>query len=83
MGDLYDKTYKGPWLHAVGWVRSCGVLIAAGINQDQGGCREILGLQIGDTESEASWGAFLTELKRRGPLLTLLVNRYIKCTYFS
>lgn len=47
-----------------GRVRSRGVMIATGINES--GYREILGLQIGDTESEASWGAFFEDLKQRG-----------------
>ncbi|MBD8500448.1 IS256 family transposase, partial [Paenibacillus arenosi] len=47
-----------------GRVRSRAVMIAAGINEK--GTREILGLQIGDTESEASWDVFFMELKQRG-----------------
>jgi putative transposase len=47
-----------------GRVRSRGVLVATGVNID--GTREILGLTIGDTESEATWGAFFTHLKERG-----------------
>lgn len=55
---IYVKVREG------GRVRSRGVMIATGINEN--GYREILGLQIGDTESEASWGAFFSELKQRG-----------------
>lgn len=47
-----------------GQVRSLSALIAFGINET--GYREILGLQIGDSESEASWTALFTWLKRRG-----------------
>lgn len=47
-----------------GRVRSRGVKIAAGINQQ--GYRELLALRVDDTESEASWGAFFVELKQRG-----------------
>lgn len=47
-----------------GRVRSRGVLVATGVNIE--GKREILGLAIGDTESEATWGAFFTQLKARG-----------------
>lgn len=47
-----------------GRVRSRGVLVATGVNED--GKREILGLAIGDTESEATWGTFFTQLKARG-----------------
>lgn len=45
-------------------VRSRGVLVATGVNLD--GAREVLGLAIGDTESEATWGAFYAQLKERG-----------------
>jgi putative transposase len=47
-----------------GRVRSRGVMIAIGVNND--GYREVLGLMLGDTESEASWNAFFESLKRRG-----------------
>lgn len=47
-----------------GQVRSVSALIAVGINEM--GYREILGLQIGDSESEASWTTLFTWLKRRG-----------------
>jgi len=38
-------------------------MIAVGINED--GYREILGLMIGDSESEASWREFFAWLKSR------------------
>jgi transposase-like protein len=47
-----------------GRVRSRGVMIAAGINES--GHREILGLMLGDTESEESWTEFFISLKNRG-----------------
>lgn len=47
-----------------GRVRSRGLMIATGINLE--GYRELLGMMIGDTESEASWGEFFTHLKQRG-----------------
>jgi putative transposase len=47
-----------------GRVRSCSALIATGIHAD--GYREILGLQLGDSESERSWMDFFTWLKGRG-----------------
>lgn len=47
-----------------GSVRSRGVFIGYGVNME--GNREILGLMVGDTESEASWGEFFTSLKARG-----------------
>jgi putative transposase len=45
-------------------VRALSCLLAIGVNA--AGSREILGLQLGDSESEASWSAFLGWLKRRG-----------------
>jgi putative transposase len=45
-------------------VRSVAALIAIGINA--AGYREILGIQLGDSESEGSWGTFFAWLKRRG-----------------
>jgi len=68
MRPLHEKAYPFLLVDALymkvrerGRIRSRGILIATGINQD--GYREILGLQIGDTESEASWGAYFAELK--------------------
>jgi putative transposase len=45
-------------------VRALSALIAIGINA--AGYREILGLQLGDSESEGNWNTFLGWLKRRG-----------------
>lgn len=47
-----------------GRVRSRGVMIGKGVNTD--GYREVLGLMLGDTESEASWSEFFNWLKSRG-----------------
>ncbi len=47
-----------------GQVRAMSALIATGVNA--AGYREILGLQLGDSESEASWTSLFTWLKRRG-----------------
>jgi transposase-like protein len=47
-----------------GRVRLCSVLLATGINRE--GYREILGLMIGDSESEATWSEFFSRLKARG-----------------
>jgi transposase-like protein len=47
-----------------GRVRPHSALISVGINQE--GHREILGLQIGDSETEASWTEFFNSLKNRG-----------------
>lgn len=45
-------------------VRSCSMMIAVGVNTE--GFREILGLHMGDSESEASWSEFFLSLKKRG-----------------
>lgn len=47
-----------------GRVRSRGVMLGIGINTD--GHREVLGLMLGDTESEESWTEFFSWLKTRG-----------------
>lgn len=47
-----------------GRVRARSALIATGINA--AGYREILGLRLGDSESEASWAEFFAGLKGRG-----------------
>jgi len=47
-----------------GWVRPHSALIAIGVNAS--GYREILGLQIGNSESEESWSEFFTSLQERG-----------------
>lgn len=46
-----------------GRVRSRSALIAIGINE--AGFREVLGLMLGDSESEVSWTEFFTWLKKR------------------
>jgi transposase-like protein len=45
-------------------VRSCSVFVATGVNE--AGFREILGLHLGDSESEQSWMDFFRRLKGRG-----------------
>jgi putative transposase len=47
-----------------GRVRSKGLLIAIGINEN--GHREIIGFNLADSESETSWGDFFASLKDRG-----------------
>jgi putative transposase len=47
-----------------GRVRSRGALIGIGVNTD--GYREVLGVMLGDSESEASWNEFFGWLKSRG-----------------
>src|SRR3954454_17793671 len=58
-----DATY----LHvrnAASQVVSMAVVVASGVRAD--GDREILGLDVGDSEDEVFWPAFLTSLNRRG-----------------
>jgi putative transposase len=58
-----DATY----LHvrnATSQVVSMAVIVATGIAAD--GSREILGLDVGDSEDETFWRGFLTSLKQRG-----------------
>ena len=47
-----------------GRVRARSALVAIGVNE--AGHREILGLQLGDSESERSWVEYFVWLKRRG-----------------
>ena len=58
-----DATY----LHvrnAASQVVSMAVVVATGITAD--GAREVLGLDVGDSEDEVFWRGFLTNLKQRG-----------------
>ena len=58
-----DATY----LHvrnAASQVVSMAVVVASGVRAD--GDREILGLDVGDSEDEVFWRTFLTSLKQRG-----------------
>ena len=54
----YEKVRRG------GEVISQGVLIAVGIRTE--GYREVLGVWVADSESEASWGEVFSDLSRRG-----------------
>lgn len=47
-----------------GRIRSKGLMIAIGINEQ--GYREVLGFSCADSETEAGWMEFFTELKSRG-----------------
>src|SRR5262249_50788185 len=49
-----------------GRVRAVRALVAVGVNSE--GYREILGLQLGDSESERSWTAFFTQDPGPGPV---------------
>ena len=46
-----------------GRVRARAAMIATGVNEE--GYREILGIMLGDSESEASWSEFFSWLKQR------------------
>lgn len=54
----YEKVRRG------GEVISQGVLIVVGISAE--GWREVLGVWVADSESEASWGEVFSDLSRRG-----------------
>jgi len=47
-----------------GAVRSTSALVALGISE--AGHREVLGVEIGDSETEGTWGGFFKGLKERG-----------------
>ena len=50
---------------------SVAIIIATGVNSD--GRREVLGLEIGTSEAEPIWTAFLRKLTRRGLRVAKLV----------
>ncbi len=54
----YERIRRG------GQVVSQGVLLAVGVSTE--GYREVLGVWIADSESEASWGKVFSDLSRRG-----------------
>lgn len=55
---LYEKAREG------GHVRSTAVVVAIGVTAQ--GTRAVLGVEVGDTESEPFWKSFLRSLVRRG-----------------
>lgn len=59
-----DATYLHVREPARAQVVSQAVVVATGVTEDGG--REILGLDVGDSEDETPWRAFLTSLKDRG-----------------
>ena len=59
-----DATYLHGRLGKALQVCSRAVVIAMGVNAD--GRRELLGLQVGDSESESFWSEFIGSLKERG-----------------
>lgn len=65
--DLVHQSFVYPWLDATyvrvreaGQVVSKAVLIATGLRGD--GHREVLGVDVGDSENEALWTQFLRSL---------------------
>ncbi len=63
--DLYlDATYLHGRLGKTLQVCSRAAVVAMGVNSD--GRRVLLGLQVGDSESEPFWREFLDSLKQRG-----------------
>jgi len=59
-----DATYLHGRLGRAMQVCSRAVVVAMGVNAD--GRRELLGLKVGDSESEAFWSEFIGSLKERG-----------------
>src|SRR5687767_5478859 len=59
----HDATYLNV-RNTTGQVVSMAVVVATGIAAD--GSREVLGLDVGDSEDETFWRGFLTSLKQRG-----------------
>jgi putative transposase len=59
-----DATYLHGRLGKALQVCSRAVVVAMGVNAD--GRRELLGLQVGDSESEPFWSEFIGSLKERG-----------------
>ncbi len=64
-GYVYlDATYLKGRLGKALQVCSRAVVVAMGLNAD--GRRELLGLKVGDSESEGFWSEFIAHLKERG-----------------
>ena len=70
-----ERPIKGDWpclwvdatdvkARAAGRIVSMAVIVAVGVNSD--GRREVLGMDIGPSEAETFWTAFLRKLARRG-----------------
>ncbi|MFM8259351.1 MAG: IS256 family transposase [Vulcanococcus sp.] len=59
-----DATYLHGRLGRAMQVCSRAVVVAMGVNAD--GRRELLGLQVGDSENEGFWSQFIASLKERG-----------------
>ena len=59
-----DATYLKGRLGKAQQVCSRAVVVAMGVNDD--GRRELLGLKVGDSETETFWAEFISHLKERG-----------------
>ena len=59
-----DATYLKGRLGKAQQVCSRAAVVAMGVNED--GRRELLGLKVGDSETETFWAEFLSHLKERG-----------------
>jgi transposase-like protein len=59
-----DATYLHGRLGKALQVCSRAVVVAMGVNAD--GRRELLGIKVGDSETEAFWAQFISHLKERG-----------------
>ena len=59
-----DATYLKGRLGKAQQVCSRAVVVAMGVNED--GRRELLGIKVGDSESEPFWAEFISHLKERG-----------------
>ena len=77
-----DRPIEGDWpylwidatyvkVRQAGRIVSVAVIVAVGVNAD--GRREVLGMDIGPSEAETFWTAFLRKLARRGLLGVKLV----------
>ena len=75
VGAFLDRPLEGDWpylwidatyvkVRQNGRIVSVAVIVAVGVNAD--GRREVLGLDIGPSEAEPFWTAFLRKLARRG-----------------
>src|SRR5215213_6626044 len=75
VGAFLDRPIEGEWpylwidatyvkVRQDGRIVSVAVIVAVGVNSD--GRREVLGMDIGPSEAETFWTAFLRKLARRG-----------------
>ncbi|KQP07887.1 transposase [Methylobacterium sp. Leaf99] len=75
VGAFLDRPIEGEWpylwidatyvkIRSEGRIVSVAVIVAVGVNSD--GRREVLGMDVGPSEAETFWTAFLRKLARRG-----------------